>query len=186
MAVMPESRGSSWRAIAAFLTLVVGCAALIAGTAAITGERIDENRTRHFQRTLTELTGSPASAASLTWRNDIAMLTSDATEQGETRALLRGATGGYGGDIRWLAAVRLGCPAVLDNLRITAHQETPGIADFLNAPEQGWLASLHGRSSQSLAEVQAVSGATITSRALRGALRSALNRSPPTGSTCPR
>lgn len=164
---MPDGNRPPRRATAAFLALVAGCAVLIAGTAALTGERIEENRAQRFQRTLTELTGSPALAADLRWESDVAVLSND-------HALLRGAVAGYGGDIQWLASVSLGPPVMLDRLRITAHQETPGIADFLDTPGRGWLASLYGRTAESLQAVDAVSGATITSRALRRDLATAL------------
>jgi Na+-translocating ferredoxin:NAD+ oxidoreductase RnfG subunit len=156
------------RAILAFLGLVLACGVLIAATAALTRERIEENRARRFLATLTELTGSAESAARVRWSGDVAPLC-------DGRALLRGTARGYGGEIRWLAAAELaGDAPILTGLRITAHQETPGIADFLDRPGQGWLAALEGAAEDELADVDVVSGATITSRALRRALSAAL------------
>ena len=157
------------RSILAFMMLVVACGALIAATAALTRERIEENRARRFLVTLTELTGSAAAAAEVTWADDVAHLCNG-------RALARGAAPGYGGDIQWLAAADLsGRTPALDRLRITAHQETPGIADFLNRPEHGWLATLIGATPAELDRVDAVSGATITSRGLTRSLAAALS-----------
>jgi len=146
---MPESRAA---AVATFVGLTAACAALIAGVAAVTGERIDENRARRFQQTLVELTGSAAAAARVQWHDDIALLCPD-------RALLRGSARGYGGDVRWLAAAALGTPPTLTGVRVTAHQETPGIADFLDEPESGWLGGLPGHGAAGLQEVDPECGA---------------------------
>jgi len=163
---MPESRVS---AVVLFVGLTAACAVLIAGVAALTDERIAENRARRFQQTLVALTGSAAAAARVQWQNDVALLCPD-------RAVLRGSARGYGGDIRWLAAVALDTPPTLTGVRIAAHQETPGIADFLDTPERGWLEGLAGRDADALTGVAAVSGATITSRALSRSLAGALER----------
>lgn len=158
------------RSALAFVALTIACGALIAGTAALTRERIDENRARRFLVTLTELTGSAAAAADVRWTGDVAPLCPD-------RALVRSIARGYGGEIRWLAAVDLGGPVpTLERLRITAHQETPGIADFLDRPDHGWIASLTGHGPAELAAVDTVSGATITSRALARSLAAGLTR----------
>lgn len=171
---------SGARAILAFMALVIGCGVLIAGTAALTGERIEANRAQRFLTTLTELTGSAAAAADVQWSDDVALLCPD-------QALLRGAASGYGGDIEWLAAANLaGQSPALARLRITAHQETPGIADFLDRPEAGWLASLAGADAAELARVDGVSGATITSRALGRSLAAALSRPAVRDPGCPR
>jgi len=163
---MPESRIP---AVATFVALTAACAALIAGVAALTDERIAGNRAREFRQNLVALTGSAAAAARLDWQDDVAVLCPD-------RAILRGSAAGYGGDIRWLAAAALGAPPTLTGVRITAHQETPGIADFLDSPDSGWLGGLAGSGAAGLAEVDAVSGATITSRALGRSLAAALRR----------
>lgn len=168
------------RPVLAFMALVVGCATLLAATAALTDERIRENRARRFQQTLTELTGSARLTTRVTWSPaDVARLC-------DGRILLRGTAAGYGGDIHWLAAARTGNAAPrLQGVRITAHQETPGIADFLDAPERGWLAALRGATAPALADVDLVSGATITSRGLRRALAAALERPLPQPPECP-
>lgn len=167
------------RPVLAFVALVIGCGVLIAATAALTRERIEENRARRFLATLTELTGSAEAAADVDWNGDTALLCPD-------RAVLRGRVRGYGGDIGWLAAADLGGAApVLLRLRITEHQETPGIADFLDRPERGWLAALLERDADAVAQTDAVSGATITSRALTRSLSAALARRALTQPECP-
>ncbi|HEX7037450.1 MAG TPA: FMN-binding protein [Pseudomonadales bacterium] len=167
------------RPVLVFLALVIGCGVLIAATAALTRERIEENRAQRFLATLTELTGSAAAAADVHWNGDTALICPD-------RAVLRGRVRGYGGDIHWLAAADLDPDApVLTRLRITEHQETPGIADFLDRPDRGWLASLRQRDAAAIAQVDAVSGATITSRALTRSLSAAFARPALTKPACP-
>ena len=72
-------------------------------------------------------------------------------------------------------------------LLVTGHQETPGIADFLNDPEHEWLLSFIGRGPDA-AEVDTISGATITTRALArsvgGALAQPLRGPPPGPQDC--
>lgn len=152
----------------AFLILVTLCGALLGTVAALTGARIDANHARRFAATISALSGGHAVPQPLAWHGDQALLCDGA-------ALLRGSTAGYGGPIEWLAAAEYaGNGARLRGVRITAHHETPGIADFLNTPDGGWLGGLGGRNADGLAAVDAVTGATITSRALRRALAEAL------------
>lgn len=159
-----------WPGVLAFVGLTAACAAVLAGVAALTEAPIEENRARRFEQTLTAVTGSARLAADVVWQDDLAPLCPD-------RALLRGTAAGYGGNIVWLAAARLGdAGPVLERVRITAHQETPGIADFLDRPESGWLARLPGLGSAELAALDTVSGATITTRALKRDLARALAR----------
>ncbi len=160
-----------------FLVLTLACAGLLAAIVTVTGPRIAANRDRHEQAALAELIGAAAIAAPLEWQGDLARLC-------DGGALLRGHTAGYGGDIVWMAAVRDGPASVqLRAVRITAHQETPGIADFLSRPDQGWMAQLPGRTAAELRELDTVSGATITSRALRRALTQALDAVPGDGTS---
>jgi Na+-translocating ferredoxin:NAD+ oxidoreductase RnfG subunit len=157
-------------AVIAFVVLVAACGLLIAATAALTGERIEANRAQRFQDTVTALAGSGGLTTDLNWSEDVAHLCNG-------RALLRGSTSGYGGAIDWLAAADLETTVpTLTGVRITRHQETPGIADFIDTPERGWLGALRGADSGGIARVDTVSGATITSRALRRALSNALTR----------
>jgi Na+-translocating ferredoxin:NAD+ oxidoreductase RnfG subunit len=165
----PSEARPGWRlrAVASFVLLVVACAALLAATAALTGARIEQNRNRQFLDLVATLIGG-APPDAVTWDGDLAHLC-------DGNVLLRGAVQGYAGNVRWLAAADLtGGPPSLTGIRITAHQETPGIADFLDRPERGWLGGLAGLDAAGLADVDTVTGATITSRALRRSLAAAL------------
>lgn len=169
------------RPILAFMALVVCCGTLIATTAALTRPRIEENRAARFRQTLTELTGSARLAATVRWSDD------DIAPLCDGRALLRGVAPGYGGDIRWLASADVsGREPVLGSVRVPAHQETPGIADFLDRPTQGWVASLRGDAAEELRGVNGVTGATITSHALARSLASGLARPGLETIECPR
>jgi Na+-translocating ferredoxin:NAD+ oxidoreductase RnfG subunit len=165
----PRGGDFAWRirSVAAFVVLVIACAALLAATAAVTRDRIEHNRNRQFLDLVQTLLGDTP-PEQLTWERDVARLC-------DGRALLRGRAPGYAGAIHWLAAADATGPAPrLSGLRITSHQETPGIADFLDRPERGWLAELQGRDADAIATVDTVTGATITSRALRSALAARL------------
>jgi Na+-translocating ferredoxin:NAD+ oxidoreductase RnfG subunit len=159
------SGDTAWRvrSVAAFVVLVIVCAALLAATASVTRDRIEHNRNRQFLDLVQTLIGGTP-PEQLTWERDVARLC-------DGRALLRGRSAGYAGAIHWLAAADVTAAAPrLSGLRITAHQETPGIADFLDRPARGWLASLHGLDASAIAAVDTVTGATVTSRTVRGAL----------------
>ncbi|MFU8816077.1 MAG: FMN-binding protein [Pseudomonadales bacterium] len=162
----PSAAGWRVRSVAAFVVLVMLCAGLLAMTAALTREQIEHNRNRQFLDLVETLTGVPP-GDTISWQGDVAPLC-DGPGGAPRRLLLRGRAAGYGGSIYWLAAADMSARnPTLTGVRITAHQETPGIADFLDRPERGWLATLPGRDAAGIAAVDAVSGATITSRALR-------------------
>ena len=100
--------------------------------------------------------------------------------------LVRATVRGYGGPMLLMYTLRRGDagrsgtepgtePAPeIGRVRVVRHQETPGLTDFLRQPDSGWLAMLEARDATSLAAVDAVSGATITSRALLDHLEAAL------------
>jgi electron transport complex protein RnfG len=80
---------------------------------------------------------------------------------------------GYAGPIELLFTLRLQTARV-ERLRVVRHQETPGIADFLDRPGAGWIESLENLSADGLADHDTVSGATVTSRAIVDRLGAAL------------
>jgi electron transport complex protein RnfG len=148
------------------LIIIAGiCASLLALTQTLTGERIEDNVRERELQLIIDLAGTtPATTGS--WTGDVWNLCNGTV-------LARTKVAGYGGPIALVIALT----AALDEgrlrgLRITRHQETPGLADFLGQPEQGWLAELPRRDSAQLSKIDTVAGATITSRAvLRGVLQ---------------
>lgn len=132
---------------------------------AATGDRIEENHRAARQAVLAELTGLnvelPAHQDTTACEHDLVAL-----------ALVER---GYGGEMDVVAAFRHGR---LVGLRVPRHGETPGFADIL-APDN-WLGGLGAD-----ADVDAVTGATITSKAVLRARAAALQRHQAEAPWCP-
>ncbi|WP_026321229.1 electron transport complex subunit RsxG [Arhodomonas aquaeolei] len=90
---------------------------------------------------------------------------------------------GYGGAIRLLAGVQR--DGGITGVRVIAHQETPGLGDAIEADRSDWIRQFHGRRlgappaeawrvAADGGAFDAITGATITSRAVTGAVRRAL------------
>lgn len=90
---------------------------------------------------------------------------------------------GYAGQIHLLVAVTV--DGRLLGVRVTSHSETPGIGDVIEAGKSPWIGSFSGRSLDDPAEsrwrlrkdggdIDAISGATISSRAVVAATRRAM------------
>lgn len=174
----PEPPRSRSRALGTFLVIGVGCAALLAATVHLTRARIERNHAAREAGTILRLTRLDQPPATGTWEGDV-WAACDGT------LLMRGEAQGYGGPIRWmLAAATTGGDRRIRRVLVTDHKETPGIADFLNDPDHEWLLGFAGRGADA-AEVEAVSGATITTRALARSLGDALSRPLPSPADCP-
>ena len=154
--------------IAAFVGLVLVCALILAATHNATRARIEHNRARQLTNSIQALVGTDDRLPPVRWREDVWRMCNG-------KALVRGSTLGYGGPLAWLAAVSMdNGPRRLLGLQITAHQETPGIADFLSRRDDPWLQQLRGRTGQDIRQVATLTGATITSRAVLAAASGAL------------
>ena len=149
--------------------IAAGCAGLLALTQQLTEPRIEGNLRDHELRLITELAGTRP-PTSTTWSNHVWNLCNNTV-------LAREEVAGYGGAIALMVAVSTADPVLrLGGLRVIGHQETPGLADFIAQPETGWLADLKGRSLADIENIDAVAGATITSRALLIGVSGALAR----------
>jgi electron transport complex protein RnfG len=62
------------------------------------------------------------------------------------------------------------------SMRVIAHRETPGIGDFIDHTRSPWITDLDNTSAQAYAQLDAVSGATITSNAIKRAASEIFNR----------
>ncbi|MFO1395204.1 MAG: electron transport complex subunit RsxG [Steroidobacteraceae bacterium] len=93
------------------------------------------------------------------------------------------APGGYGGSIVLLVAVRP--DGRLIGVRVISHHETPGVGDRIEPRHSGWLSRFVGRAlgdppvgqwtlRRDGGSFDQYTGATVTSRALVGAVRDAL------------
>ncbi len=138
----------------------LGLALVNAGTAT----RIEENRRAARQAVLRELTGLDVEMA--THQNVVAC------EQGLVALAM--VERGYGGAMDVVAAFRNGR---LVGVRVPRHTETPGFADIL-APADwiGGLGAAAGGTALGGADIDAVTGATITSRAVLRARAAAIDR----------
>ena len=131
---------------------------LLATTAHFTNPKIEENRNRAEEAETQDL------RAILDARIEEFNLTESQLEECSHRAEIRRVTSrGYGGDIE-IAVAFLG--STLVGVRVVSHRETPGFADALRPMD--WISSFGERP---LDEIDVVSRATITTRAVRDAVR---------------
>ncbi len=89
-------------------------------------------------------------------------------------AVGRGQVGGYAGSIEFITAIDQ--QSELRGVEILRHQETPGLGDKIETGKSDWLAQFQGRSAVGDAapwrlrddggDVDGLSGATVTARAL--------------------
>ncbi len=146
--------------IRAFVTIVVigaCCAALLVATDALTRPDIEFARQARARALAESLLGAPLPGH----------MNPAAQQFGECPAWLfrRYQANGYAGPIDMLAFYRRGALS----LRVTAHRETPGIGDFIDHTRSPWLSNLDGKTAADWQALDAVSGATITSEAIRRA-----------------
>jgi RnfABCDGE-type electron transport complex G subunit len=145
--------------------IAAACATLLALIDAWTADRIAGNARAYEQRQITDLAGT-APPAETTWTDDVWDFCTGTK-------LARSSAPGYGGPIRLVVGVS---GERILGIRVTDHQETPGLADFLREPDSGWLAAFGGRTQPETLAVDAVAGATITSEAVIRAVRDAMAR----------
>ena len=136
-------------------TISLVCALLLAGVQTLTEGAIDRNRAAQAWRTAFELTGERFDTSGLEWRDGRLRLPDGGWLQ-------RSATPGYAGDIHLLTAFDEA--GRLLGARVTRHQETPGLGDFIDLDKSPWM--LRFSQSSPLA-VDAMTGATITSEAVK-------------------
>ena len=139
----------------AVLTLVAG--ATLAWFAQLTEDEVARNRLEAETRIFRELAGVELDAFG---DGDLVLC-----ERG--LVVLRVAGAGYGGGFR--LAVALDLDGSIQGVRVLEHAETPGFGDILNAPST-WLDSF------ATGDVHAVTGATITSDAVKAAVERAVQR----------
>ena len=147
------------------LAVLVGLAALggaaVAWFADLTKAQVRENRRAAEVGILRELAGIDFDGA----------IDGDVLLCERNLVIVRGVGNGYGGEFRIALAVEAkgSSPLKVQGVRVIEHAETPGFADILKAGSK-WLDSFrHG-------EVDAVTGATITSQAVMAAVERALQR----------
>ena len=191
----PDTGGSSKTRAALLkpaLRLALGAllaVALLQWVVELTRQPIADARQRLLQQTLDQLL--PADESTETQLDDGLSLLAPAwlgsarplriyrrTESG-AMVIEALASNGYAGDIRLL--VGLDKPGVVSAVRVTEHQETPGLGDAIEAAKSDWILGFDGRiwpPSQAASwrldkdrgEFDTIAGATITSRAVLDAV----------------
>ncbi len=145
------------RSIAALAVLTLLAGASLAWFAAFTQGDVERNRLEAETRIFRELAGIDVGALAA---GELVLCDRDLV-------VLRIVGAGYGGDFR--LAVALGLDRAIKGVRVLEHAETPGFADILDA-NSAWLNALPRD------DVHAVTGATVTSNAVRAAVARAVER----------
>lgn len=161
----------------ALIGIALACAVALALTRELTAPRIAAERAAAANAALLSMTGR-TSLPPPAWSGDHWQLC-DGT------ALLRGTAEGYAGTIEWLLFIDAAPSTRIRALRVVAHRETPGIADFLNEPQHPWMQAFVARRAGE-PPPDTLTGATITTRALGQSLTAALaEATPPGAGECP-
>lgn len=173
-----------------------GGAALLAGTHWITADRIAQEQRRARMASLYEIV--PRETHSNDMLDDTIRVTAPerlgtpepvtvyrARRDGEPHAVVMEviAPDGYSGPIRLLVGIL--ADGSLAGVRVVAHRETPGLGDFIEADKSDWIRQFEGLSlgdppreewavRKDGGAFDQMTGATITPRAVVGAIRRAL------------
>ncbi|WP_240724846.1 electron transport complex subunit RsxG [Onishia niordana] len=173
-------------------------AGIVAGTRALTAERIETNRLASQHRQLLEVLPAPLSDLGVErlLDSEITLPASTALGQDAPFTAWRAqrdtavavvlpviAPDGYSGDIELLVGVtKVG---TISGVRVTHHQETPGLGDAIEARKSDWIKDFSGHSlsdpgpagwavGKDGGEFDAFTGATITPRAVVAAVKRTL------------
>lgn len=135
------------------------CGLLLTTTRSLTAQRIEDNRESRARALIETLLGRPLPAD---------FSPNQAIAGDCTQALVqRVETNGYAGAIAFVALWSAADDGA--SLRVTRHQETPGIGDFIDHEKSSWI-SQYDRSRESrFTAMDNVAGATITTAAVRRA-----------------
>ena len=145
--------------------LMAAAGAILAGVQRLTDKRVRANATASERQVVRQLAGVAATVP-----NDSLAL----CEEG--LVLRRDSMRGYGGEVDYIVA--FAADGGIAGVRVLQHAETPGFADIL-LPQSDWLAGLRA------GEVHAVTGATITSRAVIDGVAGTMRRHGEAASACP-
>ena len=158
------------RAIASLVLIALACGAALAATNWLTNDRIRFNEAAALRAAIAELLPESVDIPPIPPELD---RVPGAWQLCSGHVLGRSDVRGYAGDIRLLYTLESDLPATrLTRLAVLSHQETPGIADFLSRPD--WLSNFHDRDATDIEAMAAITGATITSVAVRDHLASVL------------
>lgn len=86
---------------------------------------------------------------------------------------------GYNGDIKLLVSIELKNKNIYNNrisdIKVLQHQETPGLGDKIESNRSNWITHFYGENSvDTINNVDSITGATITSNAVKDAINNSL------------
>ena len=147
--------------------LMAAAGAILAAVQQLTEERVRTNALAAERQVVRELAGVAATVP------DDSLLLCE-----RDLVLQRDTTRGYGGEVDYIVA--FAADGRIAGVRVLHHAETPGFADIL-LPQSDWLAGF----GAGVGDVHAVTGATITSRAVIDGVTSTRRRHVEAASACP-
>lgn len=147
--------------------LMASAGAILAGVQRLTDARVRANATASERQVVRELAGVAATVPD----DSLALC-----ERG--LVLRRDAARAYGGEVDYIVA--FAANGRIAGVRVLRHAETPGFADIL-LPRSDWLTGFEAGTG----EVHAVTGATITSRAVIEAVSRTVRRHREAAAACP-
>ncbi|MBT5683612.1 MAG: RnfABCDGE type electron transport complex subunit G [Gammaproteobacteria bacterium] len=154
--------------------LALTCALLLAFTSQQTQETIESNQRHYEERVLREMVNGAELQQSSSGYDVFREGTQIGTIEPFTTAR------GYNGRIDLLIALNSDRKVI--SVRVTHHEETPGIGDKIELDVSGWIHQFAGRSADDTdwtlspgGDIDAISGATITSRAITDAIAEVLS-----------
>tara|TARA_A100001037_G_scaffold306506_1_gene352192 strand:+ start:642 stop:1142 length:501 start_codon:yes stop_codon:yes gene_type:complete len=100
------------------------------------------------------------------WEEDILLLCNN-------KSLIRVRVNGFKSELSLIVARDKN---VIVNFLITDHGETPWLTKFLEDPNNSWHRQYQGITLDSMENIDGITGATITSRAIASALKTALQK----------
>jgi RnfABCDGE-type electron transport complex G subunit len=157
------------------------CALVLSITHLTTAGQIADNQRAHDQRALRDLLGETLPDTALlaeAWQDDQIVWCAQRIVAARLQA------DGYAGPIELLLAWRSDQREII-GVSVVRHLETPGIADFLNDHQQGsWLDEFRTSTATGVGHIDAVTGATISSNAVRQAVAQALQLPDPANTRC--
>lgn len=103
------------------------------------------------------------------------------TEKNFAGILIKNTCKGYAGNIEYLVGITPEIPPKIINIKILSHKETPGLG--ANVAKEKFLSQFVGKTPQEIllkkdnitGKIDAITGATITSRAITNSLNSLMN-----------
>ena len=153
-----------FRGIVFLAVLGTTCGLLLHSTDLLTAESIAKNREAAARLLVAELTGEAISQS--------VELDSNLNSNCPDWVLLEERVPGYAGPIDFLIFVE----GNFLSARTKQHRETPGIGDFIDTQRDPYLKDLDTTSLEQWLSLDRVTGATVTSNALRRAVTRAFER----------